>query len=365
MMTTETEPEIRTRAGYLPAESLKSFQTSLGESGVVATGRALHFAADMVCSGGLDVWIKAIWDFAIDHIGIASPRIFVYLVKRFKELDDIIKKYADDDLYQKDEFHTRIAEIVFVIRECPRRTRIPWPKVGTDTHRDGWLREVAVASETQVVRRVYKMGSDLPPLHSVACELMKACSDGATERVFFWIRWCLDEDSRLKKENHGSGLTSFERGNATMKGRARCDVGFFLADLFAEAYKDLANRNMIRMHEEFQTLLNLYRGAESRIGSKGRRDILAFMGQILCEVPRWKVPAAPSLIKDPITLTRAISQSGHFFKEVLAHPRVNLGGKGKHIFKGGKVHSKIQKQMTTENQIDAFEKAMEAYLNRS
>lgn len=364
----DPEPEIQTRAGYRPAECLKSFQTALAESGAIATGRACHFAADMALSGGLQVLIKAVWDFAIDHIGIASPRIFVYLTKRVKELDELVHRLPEEDLFVSEEFQTRIAEMVFVLRECPRRTRIPWPKVGPETHREGWLRNVATASETQVVRRVYQSGSDLPPLHSVACELTKACGDGATEKALFWIRWVLDEDSRVRKDNHGSGLTTMERGPATWKGKARTDAGFFCADLFAEAYKDFAGRNMIRMHEEFQSLLTLYRGGDSRITAKGRRDLLALMAQILCEVPRWKVPAAPSLIKDPVTLSRAISQSNNFFKEILAYPKVHLGTKSKSLFRGGKEASKaagkVQKGATMQTQMDEYERAFEAYMSR-
>ena len=78
----EPEPEIRTRSGYLPSDCLKAFINALSNSGALNTGKALHFATDLVCSGGYDVWIKSLWDFAIEHVGIGSPRVFVYLKKR-------------------------------------------------------------------------------------------------------------------------------------------------------------------------------------------------------------------------------------------------------------------------------------------
>lgn len=363
----EKEPEIRTRAGYKPAESLKAFQTALGESGIVSTGRALHFAADLVCSGGYDVWIKAIWEFAIEHIGIGSPRIFVYLKKRIGELDGLVSRLDEDALFQDSEFQTRVSEIVFVVRECPRRTRVPWPKVGPETHREGWLRTVQTgATETEVVRRVFKPSSDLYHLHIVSCEILKASSDGATEKALFWVRWLLEEDGRLRKENHGSGLSTLDRGPATSRGKNRSEVGYYLIQLFAEAYKEYAARNMIRMNEEFQALLDLYKGSEPRIGTKGRKEVLALMLQILCEVPRWKVPAAPGLIKDPVTLSRSISQSGSFFREVLAEPKVHLTGR-KSIFKGketAKLREKVKKGATLEDQMEAYDAAINAYLNK-
>jgi hypothetical protein len=364
----EPEPEIRTRSGYKPSDCLKAFVTALSESGLVNTGKALHFATDLVCSGGYDIWIKTIWDFAIEHIGIGSPRIFVYLKKRIGELDALVSRLDEDALWKDDEFQTRICELIFVIKECPLRSRTPWPKVGPETHRDGWLRAVSTnATETEVVRRVFKSSNDLYPLHIVACELFKACSDGGTEKALFWIRWLLDEDIRLRKENNGSGLSTLDRGPPNLSAKQRTDVGYFLLQLFVEAYKEYAAKNLIRMTEEFQALADLYKGSDKRIGSKGRRDILAIMVQILCEVPRWRVPAAPTLIKDPAALSRAIQQAPNFFKEVLVHPRVSLPG-NKAIFTTGKQSAKQKEKakqgLTMETKFTAFDAAMEAYLNK-
>jgi len=363
----DKEPEIRTRVGYKPAECLKAFTAALSDSGVIATGRAIHFSADLVCSGGYDVWIRSLWEFVIEHIGIASPRIFVYMKKRVGELDALVSRLDDEALHKDEEFQTRICEMIFVIRECPRRTRIPWPKVGDETHREGWLRAVKTdATETEVVRRVYKPSSDLSALYTVSCELVKTASDGATEKTLFWIRWLLDEDSRLRKE-FKSGLSTLDRGPATVRGKNRSDAGFYLMTLFAEIYKEYASKQMIRMNEEFQVLLDLYKGSEPRLSGKGRRDILALMAQILCEVPRWKVPAAPTLIQDPISLSRAITQSGSFFREVLAEPKISLSGRGRSIFKIAStkgLRDKIKKATTMEDQMEAYDAAMNAYLNK-
>ena len=364
----EPEPELRTRSGYKPSDCLKAFLAALTDSGVVNTGRALHFSTDLVCSGGYDSWIKAIWDFAIEHIGIGSPRVFVYLKKRIAEMDTMVSRLDEDALWKDDEFQTRVCELIFVLKECPLRTRTPWPKVGPETHRDGWLRAVSTnATETTVVKRVFKSSNDIFSLHIVACELLKACSDNATEKALFWIRWLIDEDSRLRKENSGAGLSTLDRGPPNLHAKQRTDVGYFILQLFVEAYKEYAAKNMLRMNEEFQTLSELYRQSDKRIGSKGRRDILAIMAQILCEVPRWKVPAAPPLIKDPAALSRAIQQSPNFFKEVLAYPRVSLPS-SKAIFTTGKQSQKVKEKakqgLTMENKFSVFDAAMEAYLSK-
>jgi hypothetical protein len=49
-------------------------------------------------------------------------------------------------------------------------------------------------------------------------------------------------------------------------------------------------------------------------------DTIALMVQLLTDVPKWKVPAAPSLVPDPTKLERMVVQSVSFFQEVLALP---------------------------------------------
>jgi hypothetical protein len=44
---------------------------------------------------------------------------------------------------------------------------------------------------------------------------------------------------------------------------------------------------------------------------------------VISEVPRWKVPAAQPLVKDPTVMSRAVQQSVRFFQEILVKPRVN------------------------------------------
>jgi hypothetical protein len=49
-------------------------------------------------------------------------------------------------------------------------------------------------------------------------------------------------------------------------------------------------------------------------------DAFGVMVQILTDVPKWKVPAAPSLVADPGKLERMVAQSEGFFREVLMLP---------------------------------------------
>jgi hypothetical protein len=365
MNTLEAAAPIQptTRCGYKPNESLHSFETCLSDSGAVATGKSLHFSADVLCSGGYDIWVKTIWDYVIHHVGIASPRIFVYLRKRFKELDELFKRFPDEQLYHTDEFHTRCGEIIMVLREVPRRPKLVWPKVGPETHLGGWLRTVSGAAETAVIKRVWKGEGDMMLLRVGGCEILQAIADGSTEKTLFWIRWFFEEETAAKKQNKGASLSTIARGPDGSH-----DVGHYIAALFVEAYKDLAARQLIRMNEELAVLVDLWRGGDARISPSGRRHILGLLGQILCEIPRWKVPAAPALIKDPVQVSRAVGQSGKFFREVLANPAVKNEKEIIKLFRSKGLAAKREKKkdeqtMSFEQKMTAYDSAMDDWLS--
>jgi hypothetical protein len=80
---------------------------------------------------------------------------------------------------------------------------------------------------------------------------------------------------------------------------------------------------MVRLNQEFQTLLDLYRSTDSKNTQRRKQDILALMIQILVDMPRMKIPAAPTLVQDPAGLERMVQQSAHFYREVLFHPLPN------------------------------------------
>ena len=361
------EPEIRTRCGYIPNESLRSFEKAMAQAGVVAAGRALHFGADVACSGGLDSLARSLWEYAICHIGIASPRVFLYLKKRVDELYGMLKVLPDEQAYQTEEFQIRVGELILVLRDAPARTVVAWPKVGPETHVEGWLQTVATAPETEVVRRVWKAGGDMDMLRIAGAEVCRAIADGSTEKALFWVKWLFEEEMKVKKEVKGGTLTTVDRGGGT--GKAKSGVGFFLLAVFSEIYKELMAKGVVRMHEEFQTLLDLWRNGDKRVQGGAKKQILTVLTQILCEVPRWKVPAAPPLIKDPVALTTTIRQVPRFFREVLAYDPPQASAAVAKAFRArGKVDAKtVAKAKKGDHiaaQMDAFDAAMDAYFSR-
>jgi len=366
----EEDKRPRTRSGYLVPEAYSCYEKALGEVGSAASGKAIHFAADIVCSGGLDIWIRGAYAYAIQHVGLANPRIFVYLKQRIFEIDKKAEALPQESFYSNPSVQSNIVETVLVLQLCPKGTKIAWPKVDDSTKRPGWLRGVAGSPETKATRTVWSSDSDTPPLYLVSNEICRAIQEGAQQRVLFWIRWTMEEDARIRKETKGHGLTTKERGAAHLTQKSRTEVGHYIAELLVAVYKELAMKGAIRMNEEFQEIYSLWQGGEKRMATKFRKECLGLMALICCEVPRWKVPASQTLVADPVRLSRAVGQCGSFFNEVLANvmkPEHNMKSsmlKATKQRKQKQLTEKEQRELTTEEKFSEYDKAMEVYLRK-
>jgi len=314
----EKEPDIVSRKGYILKDLARAFQNSLGESGPISTGKLIHYTADMVCSGGLPLWQKLCWDYAYDHIGVASPRILHYLWRKFREIKEASVKLTFDVFCKNRGIQELITEIVLILQGCPKKTKSKMPSVPSETHEnEDWLRSVLRTTDKAAVRKVWQRNTDLEQMLHAGNEMVFAITEGATERALFWVKWLIEEDSIVRKR-FGQGLTTLERGPPGLKPQQKTSVGYYMINICSEVYKEFAEKGMVRMHEEFQALLDIYRASDT--GQKRKMDTIVLMVQILTDVPRMKVPAAPTLVSDPGSMVRIVSQSESFFREVLAMP---------------------------------------------
>lgn len=312
----DTPQNLRTRMGYLASDCLKSMETSLGDMNTTALGRILHFTADVVCSGGFTLWQRFCYEYALDHIGLASIRIFYYLRARMNNLETEFNRLPDEDFYISPQIQRRIAEIMIVLQGSPRRGKVKLPAVPPTTHKNAqWLQNSKRAPEVAAVRRIFNRSTDQQELLIAANEMIHACMEGAIERALFWMKWVLEEDALLRKEPIG-GLTSGDRGG--FKGKA--SVVYFLMVACVETYKELAGRGLIKMNEEIQAIIELFKSTTSPLTGRRKLDLLILLLQILVEVPKWKTPSAQPVTRDPAFLERATHQAHTFFAEVLAKP---------------------------------------------
>jgi hypothetical protein len=361
----EEKPVVRTRFGYDARDCVKSLQEVLAQTGPSATGKALHYSADLICSGGFEIWIRMVWSFVFQHVHLTSLRIFVYLQERTKNLEERVKCLDMEELYRDPEFQQRAAETILVVQTLPRTSKLVWPKVPEETHDAVWIQSVPAPKESEAVRKVWDPAHDQPVLRLVGNQILMACEEVNIERALFWLRWVLDEDKIIRARNSGFTITTSRRaGNGSGK-IDKAEIGYYIAAVLAEAYKDLARRGLVRMHEEFQSLIDMWRGKQERLTGRQRQECLALMILVVSEVPRWKIPAAQPLVKDPTVMSRAVQQSIRFFQEVLVKPAVNgivpkdLTGK----YKKTKVSIK-DKMDTTENQMRLMDEMVMAFIQR-
>jgi hypothetical protein len=356
-----SDRETLSRSGYTLPDLVSAVDRNMKEIGPVATGKLMHAVADLVCSGGYNIFSRICFEHSFENIGIASPRIFLYLRRRFRELDDLYERLETETFYNNIDVQRKISEISLIIQTQPRRPKLKLPTTDTKVHGSReWLKAQLRAPDSAAVKKVWQSSHDQPELLNAANEMLFAAQEGALSRALFWLKWMLDEDAMLRKELKGTaGLTTMDRGGgATKKGSA---VSQYIAAVLAEAYKDLAGKGFIRMHEEFQGLLDTFRSSDTRITGRRRTDCLVIMLQIITEVPRLKVPGAPELIKDKIAMERSVGQCGIFFREVLSQPPLS-----KQLPKtiGKKKTTKPKKGQSFQDQDKLYDDILDMYFNK-
>lgn len=317
----EKEPELTSRSGYEVRDVVRAFLQALGEAGTIASGKLLHYTADMISSGGLLLFERLCYDYAFDHIGIASPRIFYYLQNKFKDLRSKATLHELGVFCTLPVVQQTTAEIALILQGCPKKTKPKYPTIPPETHdNENWLRSVLRTTDKAAVRRVYQRSTDQEQMLHAANEMVFAIVEGATERAMFWAKWLQEEDLLARKRYH-SGLSTAERGPPALKTASqKTAMGYYLISVLAELYKEFSQKGMVRLHQEFQALLDLYRSTDGWATQRRKNDILGLFIQILVDMPRMKIPAAPTLVQDPALLERMVQQAPTFYREVLFHP---------------------------------------------
>ena len=222
-------------------------------------------------------------------------------------------------------------------------------------------------TETILLRNVWKPGADSAILRVAGANLCKAITDGSTEKALFWVKWLLDHEGLLQRAQKGTTMSTLERGPVTVSVKQRKHVSFFILHVYSELYKEFAAKQTIRMNEEFQTLLDLWTTPPKGLGAGARKQILTILTQILTEVPKWKVPAAGALIKDPVYLSNIVKTVPKFFQEVLSYDPPKRAAELEKALKtkgGGaaKVKAVAKKEGGPISKEEAFDRAMEAYM---
>jgi len=352
--------EVRTRAGYPATDVVRQLTVALQQAGAESAAKSLHYSADLITSGCYDHWQKLLWEYVIDHVGIASPRIFFFLRRQFGTLDAAKARSEAEVFYREPANQRMMAECVLVARLCNRKPTLKWPRVPPETHTDAWVSSIFdKVPDSPLVRRVWAQGLDARIALRAGNEYVAAVDAGATEKALFFIKWLMEEEAHVRRSMK-SFLCAQGRGPVALSERQRKSVGMYILAISAEIYRDLAARGKIKMTEEFQSLLQLYSTPDKRLTAKRRNDILILIVQILCEFPRMAVPSAPVLVADQAGLLRALNHSQGFFREVLVYdpPAASIQKelKKKKVVKGEKaLTAKEKKELKMKEQMEAMD----------
>ena len=317
-------PEYVSRKGYDLKDLVSSFFNNLDIRNSSGIGKIMHYTADMICSGGILIWQKLCWDYTFEHIGVANPRIFPYLLGQFRKLNIYHVKYPLDSFCRIKDVQRQSMEVVLIIQGCIRKPKIKMPSVPANSHdNENWLHSNVHLSAIQVphmaVRRTWHSTYDKRQSLCGGNELVYACLEGVTERALFWMKWLTEEDN-IHRKKYSTGITSMERGPANLTTKQRTSIGMYICYILEEIYKDIAERRLINMSDEFKCLADIYKGSDPCITARRKSGCLVTMIQILTEVPKWKNPISPPLTKNIQNITTISIQSEIFFKEILVLP---------------------------------------------
>ena len=341
---------LQTRMGYKSYEVFRALELSLQDASATGMGKVIHYSADIICSGGFALWQRFCFEYALDHIGMASLRIFYYLKVRMRELKAEYDRLPSDQFYADQTIQKKIAEIMLVLQQSPRRGRPKMPTVPAEMHRNP-AALIRRGPDSSAVARVWIRGSDTNELFFAGNELLYACTEGALERALYWLKWAIEEDAILKKANEGA-LTTATRG---IHGKAT-PLHFFMAAL-AQAYSELSTRGTIRMNDEVQSLIDMYKSKEAGLTARRKLDIVVLLIQIICEVPKLRVPAASPVVKDPLPIQRATEQAPSLFAQILAKPEP------KKVIKKVAAPKKVKKLSAVENKLSIVDDIFASYYN--
>ena len=114
-------------------------------------------------------------------------------------------------------------------------------------------------------------------LRIVGNQICRYLAEHSLEQVLFWMKWTFEEETRVRKENSKGSLTTVDRGSTK-----RGDVSYYFLALFTEFYKELARKQQIRMHEEFQYIIEILKSNDNRFSNTFKKNLLGVCARILC-----------------------------------------------------------------------------------
>jgi hypothetical protein len=270
--------------------------------------RAQRWAAELVCSesglGRLEAHLFHIW---ATYVGpTQAPGWPLTWLKNIQHIRLIWSKSGGDIKTVRNTPSVRqsVAEAVAWLVLAPKKPLPALPKP-EDCFRESEamrarLRAGGGAGDQVATRRVWIPGQDGPDLKTIGNEFEAALRSNQVSRMLFWIIWLLTLDSQKDCP------PVKERAPPEITGKQRKSVAWFMIAL----YEDLLSEARTLPAEEAKAIFTLFSVTWTKLGTKGRRDVLACLALFLQErLQKSLTLVAPPTPKPPFDAIRAAMSS--------------------------------------------------------
>jgi len=242
--------------------------------------RAQRWAAELVCSeqglGKLEATLVHAW---ATHIMSANPAWCYTWVHSATQIRAFWAKSGESTKAIRNTPAVRqlVAEAVGTLVLSEKRT-VPVLPTAADCFRDAEairtrFRTGKGAPEQISCRRVWSAGLDSNDLRMIGNEYEAAARANNLPKAIFWVIWFMTLDTQAEQP------PLKERGPAHVTAKQRKSVLWFLMDLMKMIATDLTYLST----DERKGLFDAAAMVWSKLGAKGRRDVLVAITMMICE----------------------------------------------------------------------------------
>jgi len=248
--------------------------------------RAQRWAAELVCTptglGRVEATLVHAWAL---HVGAKSAPDWPQAWKRISETLRTFWVRSGGDIRtvrNTPAVRAGIAEAVAWLVYTPKNP-LPALPTSADCLREAEATRTRLrtggSGEQSITRRIWVSGQDAPDVKTIGNELEASLRANNIPRILFWIVWAVTLDSQADCP------PAKERGGASLPAKAKKSLVWFIVTIFRELATELRGTGGMSgsVSEMVETLAGLLERLWSKLGAKGRRDLLAAMGLAIAD----------------------------------------------------------------------------------
>ena len=268
---------------------------------------SLYWTAELVCSGHyLDLW-DTILLFISKNIHLGNPKLPIYILMRFNNFKEIIKKYDIGSLDVRNDEQLRhiFAEIICVLWQSKKKHSMEIVKL---TPTDFVLSEMTMklrAPDTTYINDTFKH-DDPKEIYIALNELAFHVSPTSKNCISacYWLEWIIEFENINKKKRIKS--LAHKRTFAGVSAEYEHDIIWIVWDILLTKATNSIHVKIIN------SLLGLYSMHFSLVLKKKRRFIIYFAISILTD----HVDLTVDIITDMDSINTILSKNKNIYRDV-------------------------------------------------